>query len=161
MQNREKLVRVNKNCGRQLCNLLKNFSLFCTNSGKKFFESLCNLPIDKSCRVWYNGISDLLRSEKVRQDVQKFSTFLKIFVQFAQCARCTKIFNIFKNFCTICTLCKLYNGILTNHTPHFLYKVPKSRGKVNKPRLHLCLFCLLTFGFCAVSIKGIKLFKSF
>lgn len=120
MQNRKKFVKINKKCGRQLCNLLKKFSLFCTNSGKNFFESLCNLPIDKICRVWYNGISG--RHEGKRPP-----------------SNCTKIFNIFKNFCAFCTLCKLHNNILTNQPPHFCASCQKSIGKVNKP----CLLSLV------------------
>jgi hypothetical protein len=94
VQNREKFVRINKNAGRQLCNLLKKFSLFCTNSGKNFFESLCNLPIDKIGEVWYNGISG--RRERKRPG-KMHKNFLQV-----------------EKF-----LCKLHNSILTNQPPHF------------------------------------------
>lgn len=71
-------------------------------------------------------------------------------------SKCTKIFNIFKNFCAFCTLYNLHNSILTNQPPHFLYKITKSIGKVNKLRL-LSLFILpIDFQFLYSFNKGRK-----
>ena len=115
MQNREKFVGINKNCGQQLCNLPKKFSLFCTKSGKFFLKvcAICLLTKLAEC-----GIMELRGAARENAP-----------------SKCTKIFNIFKNFCIICTLCKLHNGILTNQPLFFLCKFPKSIGKVNKPHL--------------------------
>jgi hypothetical protein len=72
-----------------LCNSLKIFSLFCTNSGKKFFRSLCKLPIDKICNLWYNGNFGAQRRKAPRQIAQKFSTLLIKIVQLAHSSNCT------------------------------------------------------------------------
>ena len=41
--------------GPQISLCIVGFSAKCTILGKNPIESLCKLPIDKFCKIWYNG----------------------------------------------------------------------------------------------------------
>ena len=42
--------------GPQIYSCIVGFSAKCTILGKNPIESLCKMPIDKFCKMWYNGI---------------------------------------------------------------------------------------------------------